>query len=166
VTTAAQTSELTRSDIEDFLYFEAALLDEWRLEEWLNLFTLDCTYEVPAPDRPDDDPAETFALIHDHRPMLEQRVIRLKKPTAHAEFPHSRTRRLVSNVRILGRDADELTVTANFAVFRVRNGIEVTYVGRYHYVLIATSDGLKIRYRKAVLDQDVLDPHGKISIIL
>lgn len=166
MTTAAQTSELTRSDIEDFLFFEAALLDEWRLEEWLDLFTIDCTYEVPAPDQPDDDPAETFALIHDHRPMLEQRVIRLKKPTAHAEFPHSRTRRLVSNVRILGRNGDELTVTANFAVFRVRNGIEVTYVGRYHYVLIATSDGLKIRHRKAVLDQDVLDPHGKISIIL
>ncbi|WP_428339886.1 aromatic-ring-hydroxylating dioxygenase subunit beta [Mycobacterium sp.] len=81
---------LTRADVEDFLYHEAALLDEWRLEEWLDLFTIDCVYEVPAPDRPDDDPAETFALIHDRRPMLEQRVIRLTKPTAHAEFPHRR----------------------------------------------------------------------------
>jgi p-cumate 2,3-dioxygenase subunit beta len=166
VTTAAHLREITRTDIEDFLYAEAALLDEWRLEEWLDLFTIDCLYEVPAPDRPDEDPAETFALIHDHRPMLEQRVIRLKKPTAHAEFPHSRTRRLISNVRILSRDGDELTVTANFAVFRARNGIEVTYVGRYHYVLVTTDDGLQIRHRKAILDQDVLDPHGKISIIL
>jgi p-cumate 2,3-dioxygenase subunit beta len=166
VTTAAHVRKITRTDIEDFLYAEAALLDEWRLEEWLDLFTIDCLYEVPAPDQPNEDPAETFALIHDHRPMLEQRVIRLKKPTAHAEFPHSRTRRLINNVRILAREGDELTVTANFAVFRVRNGIEVTYVGRYHYVLITTDDGLQIRHRKAILDQDVLDPHGKISIIL
>jgi p-cumate 2,3-dioxygenase subunit beta len=166
VTTAAHVRKITRTDIEDFLYAEAALLDEWRLEEWLDLFTIDCLYEIPAPDRPDEDPAETFALIHDHRPMLEQRVIRLKKPTAHAEFPHSRTRRLINNVRILSREGDELTVTANFAVFRVRNGIEVTYVGRYHYLLIITDDGLQIRHRKAILDQDVLDPHGKISIIL
>lgn len=166
MTSAIQVEQLTRGDIEDFLYDEAALLDEWRLEEWLDLFTIDCLYEVPAPDLPEEDPAESFALIHDHRPMLEQRVIRLKKPTAHAEFPHSRTRRLISNVRILDHDGDELTITANFAVFRVRNGIEVTYVGRYHYVLVATTEGLKIRHRKAILDQDVLDPHGKISIIL
>lgn len=166
MTTAAHVRNITRTDIEDFLYAEAALLDEWRLEEWLDLFTIDCLYEVPAPDQPNEDPAETFALIHDHRPMLEQRVIRLKKPTAHAEFPHSRTRRLINNVRILSREGDELTVTANFAVFRVRNGIEVTYVGRYHYVLITTDDLLRIRHRKAILDQDVLDPQGKISIIL
>jgi p-cumate 2,3-dioxygenase subunit beta len=166
MTTNLQSSELTRSDVEEFLYGEAALLDEWRLEEWLDLFTIDCLYEIPAPDRPDDDPGETFALIHDHRAMLEQRVIRLKKPTAHAEFPHSRTRRMISNVRILGRGADELKVGANFAVFRMRHGIEVTYVGRYEYVLIPSSDGLKIRHRKAILDQEVLDPHGKISIIL
>ncbi len=27
--------DITRSDVEDFLYEEAALLDEWRLDEWL-----------------------------------------------------------------------------------------------------------------------------------
>jgi len=167
MTRAASLSEITRADVEDFLYHEAALLDEWRLEEWLDLFTLDCVYEIPAPDRPDEDPAMTFSLIHDHRPMLEQRVIRLKKPTAHAEFPHSRTRRLLTNVRILEhRQHEELSVTANFAVYRIRNGVEVTYVGRYEHTLTASPDGMKIRHRKAILDHDVLDPHGKISIIL
>ena len=166
MTGLVQTAPLTRADVEDFLYQEAALLDEWRLEEWLDLFTLDCLYEVPAPDRPDEDPADTFSLIHDHRPMLEQRVIRLKKPTAHAEFPHSRTRRLVTNVRILSVSGDVVRVGANFAVFRSRNGIDVSYVGRYQYELVRGSEGLKIRHRKAILDQEVLDPHGKISIIL
>jgi p-cumate 2,3-dioxygenase beta subunit len=160
---------VTRADVEDFLYYEAALLDEWRLEEWLDLFTADAVYEIPATDLPshvESDTSRTFALVYDRRTLLEQRVIRLKKPTAHAEFPHSRTRRLLSNVRILGAADDEVMATANFIVFRGRNGRDVFYVGRYEYVLRRSSDGLKIRHRKAVLDQESLDPHGKISIIL
>jgi p-cumate 2,3-dioxygenase subunit beta len=164
--TTAAVGLVTRSDIEEFLYREAALLDEWRLEEWLDLCTPDCVYEVPAPDRPEEAIEGSFALIHDRRSLLEQRVLRLTKPTAHAEFPHSRTRRLVSNVRILARTDHEVSVSANFVVFRIQRGVEVTYVGRYDYLLAATADGLRIQRRKATLDHDVLDPHGKISIIL
>lgn len=156
---------LTRAEAEDFLYHEAALLDQWRLEEWLDLFTLDCSYEIPALDLPGGDPASTYSLIHDHRPMLEQRVIRLKKPTAHAEFPHSRTRRLISNVQITSRRENEVQLTANFAVYRVRGSDETCYFGRYEYTLDCTSQ-IRIRHRKAILDHDILDPHGKISIIL
>jgi len=158
-------TEVTREVLEDFLFDEAALLDEWRLEEWLDLFTLECTYEIPPLGAPDADCGKTFSLIHDHRQMLEQRVIRLKKPTAHAEFPHSRTRRLISNVRILEQTAESVTFTANFIVYRIRGEVEMAYVGKYTYVLDLT-DGMKISYRKAVLDHDVLDPHGKVSIIL
>jgi p-cumate 2,3-dioxygenase beta subunit len=31
----------TRQEVEDLFYHEAALLDEWRLEEWLDLLTED-----------------------------------------------------------------------------------------------------------------------------
>jgi 3-phenylpropionate/cinnamic acid dioxygenase small subunit len=61
---------------------------------------------------------------------------------------------------------DGQLASANFIVFRGRNGPDVFYVGRYEYVLRRGPDGLKIRHRKAVLDQATLDPHGKISIIL
>lgn len=154
-----------RAEAEDFLYHEAALLDEWRLEEWLDLFTPDCTYEIPPLGMPDADCGTTFALVHDHRAMLEQRVIRLKKPSAHAEYPHSRTRRQITNVRITGSDGSAVRVTANFVVHRVRGAVEMSYIGRYEYVL-DYSDRILIRHRKAILDHEVLDPHGKISIIL
>ena len=162
----AATTTVSRADVEDFLYREAALLDEWRLEEWLDLFTDDCVYEIPAPDLPDEDTARTFSLVHDERTLLEQRIIRLKKPTAHAEFPHSRTRRLITNVRILAYAGTEVMCTANFVVYRMRNGIDLAYVGRYDYVLRTSCEGLQIRQRKVILDQSVLDPHGKVSIIL
>jgi len=155
-----------RQQVEDFLYAEAALLDAWRLDDWLLLFDEDAKYEVPCNDAVDGDPARDLMLIDDNYARLAARVARLNSRHAHREFPHSRTRRLLSNVRILGAADDEVMVTANFIVFRGRNGRDVFYVGRYEYVLRRSSDGLKIRHRKAVLDQESLDPHGKISIIL
>ena len=35
---------VSRAEIEDFLFTEADLLDEWRLPEWLELFTDDVRY--------------------------------------------------------------------------------------------------------------------------
>lgn len=159
-------TRVSRADIEEFLYDEAALLDEWRLEEWLDLFTLDCVYEVPAPDTHGMDGGMVYSLIHDRRPLLEQRVLRLKKPTAHAEYPHSKTRRLVTNVRVLSRDSEGVRVTANFAVFRSRFGNDVAYVGRYEYVLVHEAGDLKIKHRTAYIEHEALNPHGKISIII
>jgi 3-phenylpropionate/cinnamic acid dioxygenase small subunit len=43
----AQALSVTRIELEDFLYLEAALLDEWRLEEWLALFVPGARYLVP-----------------------------------------------------------------------------------------------------------------------
>lgn len=152
--------------VEDFLFHEAAMLDDWRLEEWLELFTMDCVYELPATDAPRSDPATTWSLIHDRRTMLEQRVIRLKKPEAHAEFPHSQTRHMVGNVRVLDTTDDIITVTANFIVTRAKRGKFDQYVGHYQYQLIATDDAFKIKRKRIVLDHDRLDPQGKISFIL
>ncbi|MEE8303440.1 MAG: aromatic-ring-hydroxylating dioxygenase subunit beta, partial [Candidatus Tectomicrobia bacterium] len=55
--------DITRAQIEDFLYHEAALLDEWRLDEWMALLTDDIVYEVPSTDIPDGDPETTLFLI-------------------------------------------------------------------------------------------------------
>lgn len=165
MTTFALTS-VTRADVEDFLFLEAALLDEWRLEEWVELFTLDCTYEVPATDAPQADPALSWSLIHDRRTMLEQRVIRLKKPEAHAEFPHSQTSRIIGNVRILERGPDSISVSAAFLVSRMKAGKFDQYAGHYYYELVPGEQGFKIRRKKAVLAHDRLDPQGKISFVL
>src|SRR5215831_14286771 len=113
-------SQVTRQQVEDFLYHEAALLDDWKLDEWLTLLTDDATYRVPSNDRPDADPANTLFTIADDIERIRGRVTRLKDKNAHAEFPRSRTRRLISNVRIVGRSAGELRVEANFVVYRFR----------------------------------------------
>ena len=117
-----------REEVEDFLYRESALLDEWRLDEWLALLTEDARYRVPSNDAPSGDPADTLFLIADDIQRIRGRVARLKDPHAHAEFPHSRTRRLITNVRIVpGTNSGEFVpgtifVEANFVVYRFRRG--------------------------------------------
>ena len=155
-----------RAEVEDFLYHEAALLDEWRLDEWLALLTDDAKYRVPSNDAPTGDPANTLFLIADDIDRIRGRVARLKDPHAHAEFPHSRTRRLVTNVRVVEKPG-ELEVFANFAVYRMRRGgQESVFVGRYRYILRRVGGALRIALREAILDPEELGRLGAVSFIL
>jgi p-cumate 2,3-dioxygenase beta subunit len=160
-------SSITRAQVEDFLYEEAALLDAWRLDEWLALLTADAVYRVPSNDRPNADPKDTLFIIADDINRIRARVTRLKKKDAHAEDPRSRTRRLLTNVRIVERNGAALKVEANFSVHRFRrnDGIRV-YVGHYRYELRVENDRLKIARREAVIDSMELGALGSVSFIL
>jgi len=161
----AERSQVTRAQVEDFLYTEAALLDAWKLDEWLALLTEDATYRVPSNDRPDADPRGTLFTIADDIARIRARVTRLKDRNAHAEFPPSRTRRLITNVRIVGRNP--LRVEANFVVYRHRRNEDVReYVGRYRFVLRLVDGKTKIAAREAVLDALELASLGAVSFIL
>ena len=155
-----------RSEVEDFLYHEAALLDEWKLEEWAQLFTEDAVYMVPPTDAPEADPAEALFLIHDDRFRLGERARRLMKPRAHAEFPHSRTQHTITNVRVLGEDAGTLRVACHFIVYRARRDLQDVFPGTARYLLAREKQGLRIREKRAMLSIDSLRPQGKLSIIL
>jgi p-cumate 2,3-dioxygenase beta subunit len=163
---ALRAADLTRAEIEDFLFEEAALLDEWRLDEWLALFSDDCTYSVPSTDTPDAEPSDTLFLIADDAARLRSRVEQLLGKTTWSENPHARTRRLLGNVRIRRTEGARAWVTANFVVHRMRTHQVATYVGRYEYVLERCSDGLRIQHRRAILDLESLRDVGKVSFIL
>lgn len=158
---------VTREQVEELMFLEAELLDEWRLKEWLDLFTADGCYYVPATDvAPNASPDTSLFYVADDRFRMEQRVERLLKRTAHAEFPRSKTRHVVSNVRIRARSAEELEVGAAVLTFRTKMGLTETYIGSYRYRLAMTGAGLRIREKRCVLDMDGLRPNGRISIIL
>ena len=96
-----------REQVEDFLFREAALLDDWRLDEWVDLFTQDARYIVPTTDLPDGDPKRDLVFIDDDITRLRARAVRLNSRHAHREYPWSRTRRFVSNVRVEETDNGE-----------------------------------------------------------
>jgi p-cumate 2,3-dioxygenase beta subunit len=163
----ADATTVTRQAVEDFLYAEAALLDDWRLDDWLGLLTEDAAYYVPSNDRPTGDHRDTLFMIADDIHRIRARVKRLQDPDAHAEYPRSRTRRMVHNVRITAADGDELEATANFVVYRFHRGRPMReFVGHYVYRLVAGADGLRIRERRAILDSTELGTLGAVSFIL
>lgn len=153
--------------IQSFLFHESALIDSWQLDEWLALYTEDSEYQVPPTDLDESaTPDNSLFYIADDRARLEERIIRLNKKTAHSEWPRSRVRHLVTNVRVLSREGDELVVDAAFACYRTKDGVTDVFMGRYDYVLRVVDGALRIRKKRCLLDLDGLRPHGRISIIL
>lgn len=163
--TAAVTTPGLHHRVEQFLYREAALLDEWRLDEWFALMHPRIEYRVPSPGSDHLDPRSTLQVIHDDHTRLGGRVTRLKSKHAHAESPHSRTRRLVTNVRV--EPAGETVVAhANFHVMRTRLGQLDHFLGTYRHGLVEDGAGFLVRERVATLDHGIVEAGGTVSIIL
>jgi p-cumate 2,3-dioxygenase subunit beta len=165
--TSAETDRLLLGlRVSEFLVEEAHLLDEWRLEEWLELFTEDATYVVPGTDDPAADPKRTLVLVDDDRSRLGWRVKRLLGGHAHREFPWSRTRRTVSNVRVERQAEGALRATASFVVWRFRHGHADPFVGSAEYRLVERDGSFRIAAKRAMLDHESLAPNGALSVLL
>jgi ethylbenzene dioxygenase subunit beta len=115
-------------ELTQWLYDEAELLDESRLDEWLERLTDDVRYRVPIrihKEVTDDSrvtgvQADAFHLDED-RVSLQMRVDRVNTGFAWAEEPPSRIRHVVSNVRVRpGEVEGELAVRSYVLVYRSR----------------------------------------------
>jgi 3-phenylpropionate/cinnamic acid dioxygenase small subunit len=164
-------------EIERFLYREARLLDERRFREWLDLFTDDVRYWMPArttryaagtkalsvldPERDRSDELSRegeMTLLDDSKATLTMRVARLETGLAWSEDPPSRTRHLVTNIEVEDGDReDEVRVYSAFLVHRNRLETEVDlFVGRREDVLRKVDGFWRVAQRKIILDQNVL----------
>jgi 3-phenylpropionate/cinnamic acid dioxygenase small subunit len=169
--TTAVTSPVTRADVEEFLYAEAALLDDGDYEAWLELFTPDSVYWVPNGTN-DLDPTRQVSLVYDTWTHLAERVRRFRGGIAYAQEPASRTAHAVTNVRIVGvEDAADgsgqvLQVDAVFSVAEFRRGSEQLHSGRYRYRLRVLADGgLGIQRKKVeLINNDGF--FGNLSLLL
>ena len=153
-------------EIEQFYYHEAELLDDHRYPEWLDLFAGDARYWMPTRAnrllREQDKEASAageFALFDDNKKTLGWRVKQMDSLTHWAENPRSRTRHLVTNVRIAPAKIDgEYEVKSNFICYRNRLSDEVDiWVGERNDLLRRDEEQeLHIARRKILLDQNVV----------
>jgi 3-phenylpropionate/cinnamic acid dioxygenase small subunit len=164
-----------RHKVEDFLYLEAELLDDRKLREWLDLLTDDVRYWMPIRhnplERPEDlsdelaKPGDGY-YFDDDKQSLRVRVERVYAKNAWAEMPPSRTRHLISNVRIKSDNGSELEVHSNFLVYRTRLETDQDiFVGTKRDILRRANDSFKIAKRTIILDQAVLSAKN-ISVLL
>lgn len=109
--------------IEQFLYREAALLDRFEMEAWLDLVSEDILLEVPVrSDRGPGSDRPTFSdetfYLRDEYEMLCERVDKLSKEYAWSENPRSRVRHVIGNVRVTDSSEGEYSVRNNQFVYR------------------------------------------------
>jgi len=159
-----QEQMLLRFEVEEFLHREANLLDERRLDEWLALCTDDIQYWMPirrTVNVKDLDNEFTkpggMAYFDDDKKMLALRIQRLAVGKAWAEDPPSRTRHMVSNVRVVAVKGNEIDVALNFLLYRTRlDSEEDSWIGRREDRLRRENGELKLARRHIFLDQTVI----------
>lgn len=128
---------------------EANLLDERRFEEWLDLYTQDAVYWVPAV--PGQSNAEDHvSLFYDDKETMVARVKRLRHPEVHAQSPASRTCRFVTNLAVdRGTEDDARTVTSNQLIVEYRPGWEQRiFAGRCRHTLRFRGGRWMIAYKR------------------
>ena len=155
---------LLQHEIEQFYYEEAAMLDERRFADWLLLFAPEIHYWMPIRRTVMLDDIESeftkpgdMAFFDDDKSFLEARVKKLGTGFSWGEDPPSRTRHYVTNIRLIEQKGDELSVEANFCLYRTRlEADQDVWMGRRKDVLRRIGGELKIAKRHIFLDHTVL----------
>jgi 3-phenylpropionate/cinnamic acid dioxygenase small subunit len=160
---AAATSVETRSEVEQFLYHEAWLLDHGRLDEWLGLFTDDATYWIPL-QASQSDPLTASSIVYDDRRLLEVRVRQFQHPRAHARTPAPRTVHQISNVHVLGAEGDELRVASTLVLLEYRRERQRVWGALVEHRLRRTRDGLRIAAKRIDLVNSEAELDGIVCI--
>lgn len=149
---------------EEFVYQEAALLDQRRFEEWLGLYTDDAVYWLPQRDG--DDPSRDIAIIYDDWQALRGRVVRLRSGFAYSQEPPSKTCHLVGNVRVAAENAGTMGVSSSLVIVEARRGDQNVYAGSVEHTLVPCgSDGYHIQ-RKVVRLLNADTPLGNLSFLI
>ena len=151
--------------IVEFMYEEAALLDQIRLQEWGARLASDLIYTAPLREtRPMDQQnssvVRTVQHFHDDWRSIMGRIMRLTgTKSAWAEDPPSRTRRLITNV-MAAKTAkpDEFAVTSYLLVTRSRfNSPEYDLISAERRDLLRQDgESFKLARREIILDQAVI----------
>ena len=157
---------LLRLEIEDLLWEEADLLDEFRYEEWLDLLADDVSYwmpirqNVPSREMEDEltDEESEPSWFTDDKETLKARVGQIRTHVHWADEPFSRISHIISNVRILGWSGpDEVRVKSRFVFYRNRHADEEsTFIGKRIDTLRRVGGCWKIARREIYLDESVL----------
>ncbi len=155
------TTDITRTEIEDFLYYEARLLDDRKFEEWLECYSEDAEYWMPSWDVDGtltQDPQSEISLIYyPNRGGLEDRVFRIRTERSSAtSIPEPRTGHNLSNLEVLERREGEVDVRFNWITYYFRYNTTDHYFGTTWVTLDVTGETPKIAKKKVVLKNDYI----------
>lgn len=160
---AVVTSPEQVHEIEQFLYLEASFLDTPDLDSWLELYTEDGTYWMPAiPDQ--EDPHTHISLFYDDRVLMEVRRRNFVHPAAASKEYTVRASHIISNTRVQSLDekTGDCTVTSNFHCFLYYRDRQTPYAGKYTHELVRDGDSYKIKSKRV----DIINCDATLNTII
>lgn len=142
------------------LFAQARALDERRWDDWLDLFTEDCEYWVPAwvsEEQITGDPDTEVSLIYyDLRSRLADRVWRVGSGTSVASDPMPRTCHSITNVELDEAGDDLIRLAACFCVdYHVKTRSD-RFFGRYYHSLRRVDGEWRVAQQKIVVLNDYI----------
>ncbi len=138
-------------EVEQFLYLQAELLDGKHWQAWIDLFTDDGIYWMPA--RPEQTEWEgSPSIFAEDKLMMEIRKGRVSHPNAWSQAPLWQTNHVVSHVAIESAAADQVQVRSRFHMMELRRDAIRHFGGSYRHSLVRGADGnLKIKLQRVDL---------------
>lgn len=152
-----------------FLYDEAELVDNMQFEDWIELMHDDVYYWAPVREnrvarerREEFYPKGTSVYFEESKEFLAQRVYRLSTHMAWAEEPPSRSRHMVSNVRVDERSDGAFNVRSNFLIYRSRGErYQDTIAGERRDIIVPAP---QTKHRYQILEREIRFDQATILI--
>ena len=143
-------------EIESFLYLESSYLDKPDLDKWVDLFTEDGTYWMPASET-QNDPFNHVSHIYDDRVMMEIRRRNFVHPRSSSKNHLTRCSHIIGNIQInSGEKNDEIKVTSNMHVIVWYREEQQIYAARCKHILLKQEGEFKIRLKRV----DLINPEA------
>ena len=149
---SAVTSPEVIREIEQLLYKEASFLDRPDLDSWIELYTDDGTYWMPAVEN-QEDALNHISLFYDDRVIMEVRRRNFVHPRAASKDYKVRCSHIISNIQVteIVEKTGNCTVTSNFHCYIYYRDRQTPYAGTYTHELVREGDGYKIQHKRVDL---------------
>jgi benzoate/toluate 1,2-dioxygenase beta subunit len=155
-------STLGSLEAAEFVYREGLLLDQGEFDAWVDLFTPDCRFWMPAwrdDGTQTEDPDRELSLIYyKGRKNLEDRLQRIRSGFSVASAVLPRYSHLIGSVlsKPLGEKKVRVDSAFTVNVYDVRVNRTHSYFGRYEHELVKQDGEWKIASKVIRLINDVV----------
>ena len=159
----ASVSLETQHAVQHFLYRQAEILDGRSWDEWLEMFTGEGIYWMPASEGQTTG-EDVPNIFYEDKFLMKTRIHRLMHPAAWSQRPRNRTSHVVSNVIVESenQDSGELMARSKFYVAEYRMDAMRYFAGKYKHWLIRDGEGFKIRLQRV----DLVNVEGPFDYVL
>ncbi len=143
---------VTDEALVDFVYHEARLIDEKRLDEWYELFTEDGLYWMPLTRGQPEGPAHT-SLFYEDRLLLQVRIQRLRNPNSFSQSEPSWCQHVLQAPRVQTRSpcGSRFVLRTPFFYAESQRDQQQIYAGVAWHHLVLRGEALRLRMKKVEL---------------